>query len=109
MSNFVPAVSNGKAVFIADELRCQAARADTRGGGACNKLIAKFNRLHQIAGDFRCERCKQEIEVRMAPSGSPACNNSTARGRFAPPRKAAAALQHPRLEEAQIKSKEASS
>jgi hypothetical protein len=95
MANLVPAVSSGKAVFISDELRCQAARAGQRGDGVCNKLIAKFNRLHQIAGDFRCERCKQEIEVRMV--ASPA---------FGRPQ---ATSQHSRLEEAHISPKEASS
>jgi hypothetical protein len=108
MLKLAPAVSNGKAVFISDELRCQAPRAETRGDGVCNKLIAKFNRLHQIAGQFRCERCKQEIEVRMVPAGLPASPlHPAAVARPAPVRTAVS--QSPRLEEAQIKSKEASS
>jgi phage FluMu protein Com len=48
-----------------DGLRCNTPRAKTPGEN-CNKLLAKTNSLGQIAGHFRCDRCKSEVEVRVA-------------------------------------------
>jgi transcription initiation factor IIE alpha subunit len=57
-------VSRGKAVITADGLRCNAPRvADS--SRICNKLLVKANQLGQIAGNFRCDRCKSEVEVRV--------------------------------------------
>jgi hypothetical protein len=53
----------GKAI-LQDGLRC----AGTRNRGrypstVCNKLQVKPNRMGQISGSYKCERCGQEIEV----------------------------------------------
>lgn len=75
-------VTKGRALLTADGLRCGNPRPDkdqkhgeTPGEGIeqhddvrpCNKLLAKRNRLGQVCGRFKCERCKQEIEVELAP------------------------------------------
>jgi len=60
-------ITRGKAVIQGDSLRCAAARInDPRR--QCNKLLAKKNEQGQIAGDFRCERCHQQIQVKLAPA-----------------------------------------
>lgn len=59
-------ITKGQAVIQGDSLRCAAPREkDNRR--VCNKLLAKKNEQSQIAGNFRCERCHQEIEVKLAP------------------------------------------
>ena len=55
-------IANGRAVFVGGDLRCAAPRGDKQ---RCNKLIAKVNVYGMIAGEFRCERCKEDIEVRL--------------------------------------------
>ena len=52
-------ITKGKAVQTQDGLRCMS---DYKGRN-CNKLICKRNAKGQIAGNYRCERCSQEIEV----------------------------------------------
>lgn len=60
-------ITKGSAVIQGDSLRCAASRAnDSRR--TCNKLLVKKNEQGQIAGNFRCERCHQEIEVKLAPA-----------------------------------------
>jgi phage FluMu protein Com len=60
-------ITKGKAVIQGDSLRCAAPRtSDPRR--SCNKLLAKTNEQGQIAGDFRCERCHQQIQVKLAPA-----------------------------------------
>lgn len=60
-------ITKGKAIIQGDSLRCAAPRAnDSRR--QCNKLLAKKNESGQIAGNFRCERCHQAIEVKLAPA-----------------------------------------
>jgi phage FluMu protein Com len=46
-------IMKGAAVITLDGLRC----------GACNKLLARKNTSGQIAGNFKCIRCGQMIEV----------------------------------------------
>jgi hypothetical protein len=60
----LPAVSKGKALITAEGLRCGAPRANDPDR-RCNKQLAKRNAAGQIAGNFRCERCKQEIEIKL--------------------------------------------
>ena len=57
-------ISNGKAVIQGNNLRCFAPRlGDPKR--VCNKLLAKKNAVGQVAGNFRCERCHQEIEIKL--------------------------------------------
>jgi phage FluMu protein Com len=60
-------ITKGQAVIQGDSLRCAAARAND-SKRTCNKLLVKTNEQGQIAGNFRCERCHQEIEVKLAPA-----------------------------------------
>ncbi len=60
-------VTKGKARITDEGLRCAAPRSDNPEW-VCHKLLAKKNSGGQIAGNFRCERCKQEIEVKLAPA-----------------------------------------
>ena len=57
-----PAISQGRARFTPDGLRCANERAGDEER-RCNKLICKPNGQGQTAGKFRCDRCKQDIEV----------------------------------------------
>ena len=68
-----------------NDLRCAAPRLDKRTGEEvpCHRLIARTNKYGHIAGNFCCERCKEEIEVRMAPLPRPGSNRSP-RGRKTP-------------------------
>jgi len=59
-------IQKGRAVFTAEGLRCAAPRPDDPRK-ICHKLLVKWNASHQIAGNFLCERCKQEVEVVLAP------------------------------------------
>ena len=61
---FICYIKSGKAIIQEGNLRC----AQPRSGDArrqCNKLLAKKNESNQIAGDFRCERCHQNVVVAM--------------------------------------------
>lgn len=52
----------GKGRIAPEGLRCGAPRKDFPER-ICNKLLCKRNTRGQIAGDFRCERCGQDIEL----------------------------------------------
>ena len=58
-------ISRGKAVVVNGGLRCNAPRVGDPSR-TCNKLLAKTNTLGQIAGNFRCDRCKSEVEVQIS-------------------------------------------
>ena len=60
-------ITKGRAIIQGDSLRCAAPRANDPKR-LCNKLICKANELKQIAGNYRCERCHSEIEVKLAPA-----------------------------------------
>ncbi len=62
--------SKGKGFITREGLRCGALR-ESDPARNCNKLLVKKNAEQQIAGSFRCERCGQDIEVRMGPSAPP--------------------------------------
>ena len=66
-SRLLTYITMGQAVIKPEGLRCQATR---EGHFTCNKLLAKKNAYGQIAGNFRCERCHQEIEVCLGPPRS---------------------------------------
>ncbi len=55
-------ISRGTAVVKNGGLRCNAPRVGDPSR-TCNKLLAKINTAGQIAGNFRCDRCKSEVEV----------------------------------------------
>lgn len=58
-------ITSGKAVIQDGGLRCNTPRmADA--SKSCNKLLAKTNASGQIAGNFRCDRCKSEVEVKVS-------------------------------------------
>ena len=57
-------ISLGKAVIQGDALRCYSPRRNDPDR-TCNKLLAKKNAQGQIAGNFKCERCNQTIEVKL--------------------------------------------
>lgn len=59
-------ILKGKAQVENGGLRCAAPRED-RPGWICNRLIVRKNRLGQIAGEFKCERCSQIVEVKSEP------------------------------------------
>jgi len=59
-------ISKGAAVIVNGGLRCNTLRVGTNR--TCNKLLAKINDLGQIAGSFRCDRCKAEITVQISKS-----------------------------------------
>jgi phage FluMu protein Com len=63
-------ITKGQAIVHGDLLRCAAPR-ENDPKRACNKLLAKKNAQGQIAGNFRCERCHQEIEIKLAPTKEP--------------------------------------
>lgn len=58
-------ISRGQAVVRNGGLRCNAPRVGDPSR-TCNKLLAKINTSGQIAGNFRCDRCKSEVEVLIA-------------------------------------------
>ena len=58
------AVVKGRARFTPEGLRCANSR-DKDEERTCNKLICKPNDAGQTAGKFRCDRCKQDIEVSL--------------------------------------------
>lgn len=76
MQRLLPAVSKGHAVLVEGELRCDRPRKDDPAR-QCRKLIAKANKLGQIAGNFLCERCKEEIEVRLVEAQMTTRRSST--------------------------------
>jgi len=59
-------ITKGKAQIEKEGLRCAALRSN-RPGWICNKLIVRKNLQGQIAGEFKCERCSQIIEVKTEP------------------------------------------
>lgn len=59
-------ITKGKAAIVNDGLRCRAPRPDDPTL-ACNKCICKKNSAGYVAGNFKCERCGQLIEVEIAP------------------------------------------
>jgi hypothetical protein len=63
-------ITRGNARITGEGLRCAAPRGGDNDDGrrVCHKLLAKKNADGQIAGNFRCERCKQEVEVKLAPA-----------------------------------------
>lgn len=60
-------IEKGQAIPTLEGLRCAAPRKD-KPGAVCNKLLVKRASNGQIAGNFRCERCRQEVEVVMKPA-----------------------------------------
>lgn len=75
MLNLLMNVSKGKALIKPEGLRCGAPR-ENDPERICHKLLVKRSSRGQIAGNFRCERCGQEIEVSLVepvelkPSGT---------------------------------------
>jgi hypothetical protein len=62
----------GRACINAGELRCKAPvtriaiapdGTQTPVKGICNRLICKINRDEEIAGEYKCPKCGQIIEV----------------------------------------------
>jgi hypothetical protein len=64
MARLMTFFTKGKGFLTPEGLRCGAPR-ELDPARNCNKLVVKKNKEGQIAGNFRCERCRQEIEVRM--------------------------------------------
>ena len=62
--NLMICVSKGKALVTPEGLRCGAPR-ESEPERRCNKLLCKRNSAGQIAGNYRCERCHQEIEIKL--------------------------------------------
>lgn len=60
-------IVKGRAIVNGDSLRCAAPRQDI-SGKQCNKLLVKRNEQGQIAGNFKCERCGQLVQVKLAPA-----------------------------------------
>lgn len=58
-------IKRGKAVFTANGLRCQGARVRDPDR-PCNKLLMRKNGAGQLAGEMKCERCGQIVEVELA-------------------------------------------
>lgn len=57
-------ITKGRAVIVPNHgIRCRADHSQPKV--VCNRLIVKFNKLAQIAGSFRCNRCKQDIDVEL--------------------------------------------
>ena len=67
MTRLLTSITKGKAMFVGVDLRCNAPRL-TGQRKICNKLLVRKNELGQLAGNFLCERCKQEVEVTMVSS-----------------------------------------
>lgn len=63
---FLTCIGKGNAQIENGGLRCAAPR-EGRPGWICKKLIVRKNRSGQIAGEFKCERCGQIIEVTTKP------------------------------------------
>jgi hypothetical protein len=61
-------ITKGKASVTPEGLRCRAPR-DKDPTRTCNKLLVKRSASGQIAGNFLCERCRQEVEVEIQPKG----------------------------------------
>jgi phage FluMu protein Com len=58
-------ISRGKAVISNGGLRCNNALIVGGRSRTCNKLLVKANASGQIAGCFRCDKCKGEVEVHV--------------------------------------------
>ena len=63
-------ITKGKALIKPEGLRCGATR-EKEPERVCHKLICRPSTRGQIAGNFRCERCKQEIDVSMIEAQKP--------------------------------------
>lgn len=64
MLKLLTCISKGKASLKPEGLRCGAARKK-EPERKCDKLLVKRSARGQIAGNFRCDRCGQEIDVSM--------------------------------------------
>lgn len=62
--NLLMCVSKGNALIKPEGLRCGASR-ENEPDRKCNKLLVKKNKDGIVAGNFRCERCTQEIEITL--------------------------------------------
>lgn len=62
-------ITRGKAAFERNALRCAGKHTDPKRSAPCGRLIVKLNRSNQLAGEFKCERCHQIIEVTMIEEG----------------------------------------
>lgn len=54
-------------MFVGEALRCASPR-QSDSTKSCNRLLVKRNQQGQIAGNFLCDRCKQIVEVKLAPA-----------------------------------------
>jgi len=68
----MPNIVTGRASIWNGELRCKAAvtrfavakdGTQTPVGAVCNRLVCKENRDKEIAGQYKCPKCSQMIEV----------------------------------------------
>jgi phage FluMu protein Com len=64
---FQSKITRGKAFFKDGGLRCANPRS-YEVEKPCNKLLAKRNALGQVAGSFKCDRCRAEVEVEISAS-----------------------------------------
>jgi len=64
MSRLLTSITKGKAIFIGEDLRCNAPRTSGQRK-FCNKLLSKKNEKGQLAGNFLCERCGHIVEVTL--------------------------------------------
>lgn len=62
--NFLTQIKKGRAVIVQSGLRCQGPRVK-QPDQVCNKLLVRKNAIGQIAGQFKCDRCSQVIEVEI--------------------------------------------
>ena len=62
------AIKKGRAIIVPNGLRCQGPRLK-QPDQLCNKLLVRKNDLGQIAGNFKCERCSQIVEVEIRNYG----------------------------------------
>lgn len=67
MIRLTTSITKGKALFVGADLRCNAPRPNGQRK-TCNKLLCKKNELGQLAGNYRCERCGQSVEVSLIPA-----------------------------------------
>lgn len=60
-------IKKGTAILAPNGLRCQGPRVK-QPTQVCNKLMIRKNSIGQIAGELKCERCGQivEVEIRFA-------------------------------------------
>lgn len=58
-------ITSGKAVVIDGGLRCNHPRKDDLSQ-VCGRQLVRANASGQMAGNFRCPRCKNYVEVRTS-------------------------------------------